>query len=274
MMRSFYRTYIDGRWGQVHVRVAPGPSSAQSSGPPLLMLHQTPKSGWIWEPLFDRLSQGRTLIAPDTPGYGASDGPGEPVTIEDYARAMLALMDGLAAHGVAAGGRFDVIGYHTGSLTATALANLARARVRRLVLVSLGAFTPQERDAWLAQMPEEPALEADGSHLTAMWRMIDGFTDPRASLRWKQDSLTENLRSGAGFYHGYRAVAAHDFLAGLERLEQPTLILNPQDDLWRETHRAAGRVRHGHMVELPQTGHGLFDIEAERISGLIDAHLG
>ncbi|MFC3443707.1 alpha/beta fold hydrolase [Sphingobium rhizovicinum] len=266
---TFHRTYVDGRWGQVHVRIAPGPQDA----PPLLMLHQTPKSGWIWEPLFARLAQGRTLIAPDTPGYGASDGPGEPVSIEDYAAEMLALMDRLAEQGVIAGGAFDAIGYHTGSLIATATANLAADRVRQLVLVSLGALTPKEKAGWLAQMPQEPPLLADGSHLIAMWQMIDGFTDPRASLRWKQDSLTENLRSGAGFYHGYRAVAAHDFFAGLERLAQPTLILNPEDDLWRETHRAAACVPQGRMVELCGAGHGLFAIETDIICDLVEAHL-
>lgn len=267
-MPHFYRTYMEGRWGQVHVRIAPGRTDA----PPLLMLHQTPKSGWIWEPLFGTLAQGRTLIAPDTPGYGASDGPGAPVTIKDYAQEMLALMDRLGDHGVAPGGAFDAIGYHTGSLTAAAVGNLDPDRVRRLVLVSLGAFTDEERDAWLTQMPQEPPLAADGSHLVAMWRMIDGFTDNRASLRWKQDSLTENLRSGAGFYHGYRAVAAHDFLNSLAGLEQPTLILNPKDDLWCETHRAAPMVRHGHMIELPGA-HGLFDLDTALICGLIERHL-
>lgn len=267
-MPKFYRSYVEGRWGQIHLRIAPGRADA----PPLLMLHQTPKSGWIWEPLFETLARGRTLIAPDTPGYGASDGPGAPVTIEDFAQEMLELMDRLDGHGIPAGGKFDVIGYHTGSLTAAALGNLAPDRARRLVLVSLGAFTPGERDAWLAQMPQEPALATDGSHLVAMWRMIDGFTDARASLRWKQDSLTENLRSGAGFYHGYRAVAAHDFSGSLARLEQPTLILNPKDDLWRETCRAAPMIRHGHMVEL-DAAHGLFDLESDQICAVIESHL-
>lgn len=268
-MRHFYRSYIEGRWGQIHVRIAPGPRTA----PPLLMLHQTPKSGWIWEPLFRGLCSGRTLIAPDTPGYGASDGPESYVAIEDYAREMLSLMDGLGEHGVETGGSFDVIGYHTGSLTATVLANLFPSRVRRAVLVSLGAWTPEELAARLAAMPDEPILKPDGSHLTEGWEMIDGFTDPRASLRWKQDSLTENLRSGAGFYRGYQAVFRHDFFASLERLEQPTLILNPEDDLWEETHRAAPLVRNGRMVELRGVGHGLFDLEADRICGLIADHL-
>lgn len=267
-MGKSYRTYVDGRWGQLHVRITP----SEAEAPPLLMLHQTPKSGWIYEPLFVHLSAHRTIIAPDTPGYGASDGPITPVTIEDYADEMLRLMDNLAHHGVAPDGQFDVMGYHTGSLTAVAMANGFPDRVRKAVLVSLGAFTPEEREARLAAMPAEPVLADDGSHLVDMWRMIDGFTDARASLRWKQDSLTENLRSGAGFFNGYFAVFRHDFSASLARLEQPTLILNPKDDLWMETNRAAPLVRHGHMVEL-DAEHGLFNLDRDLICQLIDGHL-
>jgi pimeloyl-ACP methyl ester carboxylesterase len=269
-MAGFYRDYVDGRWGQIHLRIAPGPQAAR----PLLMLHQTPKSGWIWEPLFPHLAPGRVLIAPDTPGYGASDGPPQPVEIEDYAAEMLALMDRLASEGVVPEGPFDVIGYHTGSLTAAALARLAPDRVRRVVLVSLGAFTAKERAARLAALPEAPALAADGSHLVAMWTMIDGFTDPRASLAWKQASLTENQRSGAGFYKGYGAVFRHDLFATLASLDQPVLVINPEDDLWHETHRAMPSIPDGRMVELRGVGHGLFDLEAARIAGLVDEFLG
>ncbi len=264
-MPGFYRSYVDGRWGQIHLRIAPGSHNAH----PLLMLHQTPKSGWIWEPLFAQLSPARTLIAPDTPGYGASDGPARPVEIEDYAAEMLALIDRLALDGVVPDGAFDVIGYHTGSLTAAALATLAPDRVRRVVLVSLGAFTAEERAARLAALPAAPTLAADGSHLVAMWNMIDGFTDPRASLAWKQASLTENQRSGAGFYKGYGAVFRHDLFAKLAAIEQPVLVLNPQDDLWHETHRAMPSIPNGRMVELRGVGHGLFDLEPARIGGLV-----
>lgn len=264
-----YRTYRTGRWGQVHVRIARGPTEA----PPLLMLHQTPKSGWIWEPLFAPLSRRRTLIAPDTPGYGASDPPAPPFGIEDYAGEMLTLMDGLARDGVVPAGPFDVIGYHTGSVTATALGLFAPDRIRRLVLVSLAAYTEEERAAKRAALPRAPALKADGSHLAAMWRVIDGFTDPRATIAWKQASLAENLRAGPGFYEGYRAVYGFDLIDALGRLPQEALILNPEDDLHEVTARSAGLVPRGRTVELPGAGHGLFEIERDRIARLVDDFL-
>jgi len=264
-----YRAYAEGRWGQIHLRLAPGDGQA----PPLLMLHQTPKSGWIWEPLFAALD-GRTLVAPDTPGYGASDAPSSEVEIEDYAAEMLALMDRLDGHGIAPGRSFDIIGYHTGSVIAAALAAMAPDRVRRIALVSLPLYSSAERAAKRASLPDAPAIQPDGSHLGTMWRVIEGFTDPRASLDWRQRSLVENLRSGAGMYRGYGAVYRHDLEATLGRLGQEVLLLNPEDDLWEPTHRAATLLPKARMVELRGVGHGLFALETERVAALLTDFLG
>jgi pimeloyl-ACP methyl ester carboxylesterase len=261
-MRRFYAA---GRWGQVHARIA-GDGRAR---PPLLMLHQTPKSGWIWEPLFAQLGAARTLIAPDTPGYGASDPPEGQASIEDYAGEMLALMDQLAHDGKIASGPFDLIGYHTGSVTAVAIATIAPERVRRIVLVSLAAYSPKVRAAKLAALPAQVEIEADGGHLVRMWQAIDGFTDRRASLAWKQASLTENLRAGARMYDGYRAVYRYDLEAALAALPHEALILNPGDDLFEPTRAAARHAPHARYIELAGLGHGLFEIEPARIGGAV-----
>jgi hypothetical protein len=44
------RGYVDGTWGQVHYRVAQSPQGGRSATP-VVCLHLTPKSGWIFEPL-------------------------------------------------------------------------------------------------------------------------------------------------------------------------------------------------------------------------------
>lgn len=264
-----YRTYLPGRWGQVHLRIAPGPHAAA----PLLMLHQTPKSGWIWEPLFGALAQHRTLIAPDTPGYGASDAPAEQASIEDFAGEMLALMDRLAADGTIAPGLFDAIGYHTGSVIATALGTLAPDRVRKLVLVSLAAYDADERARKIAALPDTLRLAPDGSHLTTLWRLVDELTDARASLEWKQASLAENLRAGPDLYRGYRAVYGFDLIAALGALTQPVLVLNPEDDLHAATTRSAALAPRARTIALPGAGHGLFVIERDTIARLVDDFL-
>ena len=257
------RAYVDGSWGQLHLRAA----GSDRALPPLLMLHPTPKSGWIWEPLMPLLAAGRIVVAPDTPGYGASDPPPVPPTIEALADEMLALCDTLVAQAVLPPGPVDVMGYHTGSVIAAAMARRAPDRVRRLLLVSLPAYSPQERAAKLTRLDDWPGPKADGSHLGAMWRLVDGLTDPRAGTAWKHASVTENLRCGDRAPWGYRAVFGHDFQADLDALVQPTLIINPQDDLWQQTRDNVGRVRHARYLELPGVGHGLFDLDRDLIAG-------
>lgn len=269
-MTVFHRAYVDGRWGQIHLRVAPGPADAA----PLLMLHQTPKNGWLWEPLFPYLSGGRTLVAPDTPGYGASDRPAEPVEIVDFAAEMVRLMDRLEQEGIAPGGRFDLLGYHTGSALAAAIGRIAPDRVRRTVMISMPVFTAEEGAKLATVFPDEPVLEADGSHLMRMWKGLEALTDARASLLWRQQSLAANLVAGTGAYRGFAALSRYDMAADIKALRQEDLlIINPEDDLWNETHRAARNLPGARMVTLPGTQHGLFAIMPDRIAGIISDFL-
>lgn len=45
------------------------------SGPPLLLLHGTPKNSFYWHKLFPLLTQSFTLVAPDLRGFGYTDKP-------------------------------------------------------------------------------------------------------------------------------------------------------------------------------------------------------
>lgn len=264
--------YADGRWGQVHYRLAAADGEG-AGAPPLLMLHPTPKSGWIYEGIMARLGGGRAVLAPDTPGYGASAAPPAAPGIEDYAGEMLALIDTLTARGELPAGPVDVLGYHTGSVIAAAMALGDATRVRRLILVSLAAYDPAEREAKREALNDWRGPAADGSHLKAMWDLLGTLCDARVSISWKHRSLTENLRSGDRAPWGYDAVYRYDLQAALGCITQPTLILNPQDDLWALTRRSAPLAPSADYVELPGLGHGLFDLETEQIAGRVERFL-
>lgn len=258
------RSYVDGRFGQVHLRMT---GAGAGELPPLLLLHPTPKSGWIYERLMAALGEGRVVIAPDTPGYGASDAPPAPPAIEDYAAEMLMVAERFTS------GPVDVLGYHTGSVIAVAMARLAPEQVRRLVLVSLAAYDAEARAEKLAGLKNWPGPADDGSHLTAMWRLMQTLFDPRVDVEWRHASLTENLRAGSRAPWGYDAVYRYDFQAALSALRHRTLILNPEDDLWDLTRRNAARVAGADYVELPGLGHGLFDLETAKIAALVEGFL-
>lgn len=56
--------------------------------PTLLMLHQVPNSGQIFEPVIPLLAEDRRVIAADIPGFGMSDPLPDPQTIEGYAEVI------------------------------------------------------------------------------------------------------------------------------------------------------------------------------------------
>ena len=263
------RAYVDGRWGQIHLRKA----GDARDRPPLLMLHPTPKSGWVWEPLMPPLAERRIVLAPDTPAYGASDPPPEPPSIEALAEEMLALIDRLAGTGEIPAGPIDLMGYHTGSVISGVMARMAPDRVRRVVFVSLPAYSAELRAEKVERLAHFPVPMPDGSHLAAMWRVCESLTDPRADTGWRSASVTENLRSGARATWGYHAVFAHDFQATLDGLEQHVLVIDPEDDLRTQTQENVGRIRRCTHVELPGVRHGLFVLERDRIASLVQAFL-
>jgi pimeloyl-ACP methyl ester carboxylesterase len=249
----------------LHLRLAGAPGERR----PLWLLHSTPKSGWLYEPLLPSLGAGRVAVAPDTPGYGASDAPPAPASIEELAAAMLEAASLLADAGRIPPGPIDVLGYHTGSVIAAAMARLAPARVAKLVLVSLAAYPAEVRANKRASLADWPAPRADGGHLQAMWSVVDSLTDARMDVEWTHASVTENLRAGSRAPWGYDAVYRYDFEATLDALHHPVLVLNPEDDLFETTRASAWRLPQARYVELPGVGHGLFQLEAERIAGLV-----
>lgn len=264
------RGYVDHGAGQVHYRIA---GEGQAGVPPLLMLHPTPKSGWIYEGLMLSLAaKGRVVVAPDTPGYGASDSlPGE-ADITDYADANFALIAALARDGVLPPGPVDVLGYHTGSVTSCAMALARPDGVRRVVLFSLPFYDAEQRAAKLQGLASWPRPVADGSHIQRMWQIVGGLCDKRVSPEWQHRSVVENLRA-VDSPAGYRAVYRYDLAEHLPRLRQPVLLINAEDDLFEQTRRARPLLPGAEYRELPGAAHGMFDLDRERIARIVDAFL-
>ncbi|WP_232491489.1 alpha/beta fold hydrolase [Novosphingobium kaempferiae] len=266
------RAYCNGPYGQVHYRIARPAEPAVL--PPLLCLHQTPKSGIDYEPIMPLLAaQGRVVLAPDTPGYGGSDAPLAPIGIRDFGHVMAGFLETMRADGVIGEGPIDVMGYHTGSVTATELAVTRPRLIRRLVLVSLAAYEAEERARRLASIDRFPVPRPDASHVAQLWNLMETMHDARVDLGWKHASLAEHLRPGDRLPWGFRAVYEYDFIGALEKLRQPTLLLCPEDDLWEVTHREAHRIADLTLVELPGAAHGFLKVDAEALSARIDMFL-
>jgi pimeloyl-ACP methyl ester carboxylesterase len=225
---SIHRSYIDGPFGQLHIR-------RMGEGPPLLLLHQSPLSGAMFDAVLPLLAaQGYACVAADTPGFGQSDLPAEEVGIAGYAQAMAALISTLGWE------RAHVVGHHTGASIAAALAAQHPARIDRLILNGLALLNDDER-SFFAQFRFDPLeFRADGGHLLAAWNQrlaaSPGWTNIDAMHRYTVEMLANPVHYGRGF----RAAFAHDLAADLMAIAAPAMILtNSGDDLYAASQRAA-----------------------------------
>lgn len=262
------RAYIHSRYGQLHYQIAR--PTAVTDAPPLLCLHQTPANSRDWLPVMPSLAESRVVIAPDTPGYGMSDPPPEPISIGDFAAIMGAFMHDLANSDVIPAGRFDVMGMHTGSVTATEMGRRFAAQVRKMVIFGIPAYSAEIRAQKLARLRENfPVPSNDLTHVEKLWATISRLSDPRKSAEDRHIGMAEALRLGSRMPWGYIAVYQYDLIAALREITQPVLVVNPEDDLWAVTREHSGLIPRGKRLDLPGVAHGVLTIERERVVSAI-----
>jgi len=266
------KAYAPSRYGQLHYRIAQAAPNA--SAPPLLCLHQTPSSGKEWLPVIPALSRNRVVIAADNPGYGMSDAPPEPVTIEDFAAVMADLMSYLADRGDIPPGPFDVIGYHTGSVVATELARSLPDRVRKAVLFGLAAYPEEQRMEKLRTLRDKfPVPDRTLRHVEQQWALMQSLIDERMDAETMHMAMAESLALGSRLPWGYVAVYKYDFLGAMPQVQQPVLIMNPEDDLHEVTLRTAGGYPNGSRFDMPGVAHGVLTIEHDAVVARIEEFL-
>ncbi|MHB8284877.1 MAG: alpha/beta fold hydrolase [Caulobacteraceae bacterium] len=271
-MTAITKAYAKSEHGQLHYRIAL-PDGPQTR-PPLLCLHQTPSSGAEWAVVMPDLATDRVVIAPDTPGYGMSDQPPAPLSIPDFARIMKQFMTDLADSGVIADGPFDIMGAHTGSITATEMGRAWPEQVRRLVLYGLAAYEADIRKTKLDTLYDKfPRPGADLTHIEKLWAIFGQLSDPRMSMEERHVRMAECLSLGARMPWAYEAVYRYDFLQAMSEIAQPVLILNPQDDLWDVTLATSDRFRNGQRLDMPGLKHGALTLAKTQIVDAIQAFL-
>ncbi len=266
------KAYAPGRYGQMHYRIVT-PAEAASQ-PPLLCLHQTPSNSRQWEPIQPYLARNRVVVAPDTPGYGMSDPPPEPAEIGDYAEAMFEFMEHLANRGILAPGLFDVLGYHTGSITATEMARQDSQRVRRCVLFGLAAYPEDIRAQRLDRLSERfPPPDRTLRHVEKLWSLIGRLADPAIPAEELHVGMADALRLGKRLPWGYIAVYRYDFLGAMAEVSQPVLVVNPEDDLWGVTQQTSHLFKAGRRIDIPGVSHGVLSLRRDFVVEEIERFL-
>lgn len=258
------RAYHDGRFGQLHYRIA---GTAAAGGPrPLLCLHGSPYSGRIYETFLAVMGADRIALATDTPGFGDSDPPATVPAMSDHAAAIGDLLDASAF------GEIDLLGCQAGSALAVELALQRPRQVRRVAMISAPLFTRAEIDARKGRLgPVVPA--ADGSHLAEAWRRIVGSAMPGWTLDHAATQFPDVIRQPAISWWGEATMLDYPLADRLPQLRQSILLLNPQDEWQDRTRRARALAANVDFRELPGWCLGFLDIRADELAGILRGFL-
>ncbi len=132
-------THVAVRGGDLAVAVWSPAEEGANAEPPVLAIHGITATHRAW-PFLAAALPGRTVLAPDLRGRGASRGLPRPVGMATHADDVAAVVAALAH-----GGPVDVVGHSMGGFVAVVLAHRHPDLVRRLVLVDGGLpFAPSE----------------------------------------------------------------------------------------------------------------------------------
>lgn len=233
-MMPVTRHYVDVGGRLAHYRRA-------GHGPPVVLLHASPRSSVELLPLIELLPDSVTVFALDTPGYGQSDPlPLARPTLDDYADA---LRDTMAALGIM---RAPVHGTHTGASIAYVLALRHPDACALALLDGFPVFNALEREEALASYlpPFRPAV--DGTHLTWLWSRV---RDQTMFFPWYRRGMgarlhlppvpaaglhaiaLDVLRAGDGYRTAYAAAFSSRPLETVARLRAPVLFGSRLDDV-------------------------------------------
>ena len=257
------RGYAYAGQGLVHYRIC---EPRNPRVVPLTCFHASPQSGVIFDTLLLRMGRSRIALAPDTPGFGESDGPDHPPEIADYAQSMAALLDALGIS------QTDLLGFHTGSMTAIELARQRPDLVRRIVMVSAPIFTDEELAAFRAHY-KPMRYQADGAHNVEAWQSFWGWRGPKQSIEDYARNNALTLRGGPNKHWGHRAAFNYPLGQTLGQVACPILVLNPGDDLRDQTLRAEPFLQNGSILDIAPLSHGMFDDSTDQVAALLENFL-
>lgn len=217
------RFYANTLHGQVHVYDA---GRAHPKDPALLLVHQSPQSGAMFESALPFLTPRVRPLAMDTIGYGMSDRPQRSLEPEEYAATMLAVMTAAGEE------KFAICGVHTGAVFAIEAAILAPERVTHLVLSGPPIHPPRAAGEAQRQpqMKPPPPPREDGTHISELFASRRQIAC-HVSLATYQKRFLTAFSTGASATSAYGAVYKYNLTERIRMVKCPVLIVYGDQDV-------------------------------------------
>ena len=206
----------------------------RGAGLPLILLHPSPRSSAMFEPLMAMFPVTQHVIAIDTPGYGLSPPMPTPAqAIADYLPTLRGMFRQIA------GPQFSLYGSATGAQLALGYANAHAGEVAHLLLDNAAHFEDAERDAIMSRYFIDITPRDDGGHLNALrqmcrqslqyfpWFEVNDAHRFRTSVPSDAEveaAMHDYLTAGPRYAEAYRAAFLHERAQHYQSLDVPTTL--------------------------------------------------
>lgn len=193
---------IDALATKFHTACGPAASMVWrrwGTGPHLVLIHGGAGSWMHWIRNVEALARTHTVWAPDLPGFGESDLPGDNLDADTLFPHVLS-----GLHELMKDEEFDLVGFSFGGLVAALIAAERPANLRRLILVSVAA---------MGLFAENPVL-----------RPMRGVTDPVERQNISRSNLNALMLYKADAVDAL-AIAVQGVSASRERVKNRKLVL-------------------------------------------------
>lgn len=243
---STYRAYVEGRWGQIHVRVA-GPAT----GPTVVLVHKMVWSSIEFSKAQPRLAaRGIRSIAVDLPGYGLSDGPATQPSAEDYADDLLPILDHFKVK------RAVMIGANTGATLVAAFALRHPTRTAAVVMDGPPIFEGKVLTDFMAEKEFDRTPRPHAGALVERWEEIARLgTHGALTDEAIQTGLLQFFQAGPNYLYGHQAIGRYPLGAALDTVTAPVMLLTYPGDQLRPVSLALKRAHPGFTLkEIGWTG--------------------
>jgi len=246
--------------GQIHYRmVTPEKDTGKA---PIVFFHPNPFSSLYFVYILEEMGRDRVAIAFDTPGYGESDKPKAPLSMEQLVVGMAAALESLG-YGEKGKGKVDVSGYHTGAYIATEITAARPDLVRRAVLVGVPFWEGEELEKQRKSLLVNKPLSNEPDHVMKEWKAWVVNRNPNIPLQRAYDVFVESLRSGSDVWWAYNAVLNYNARARYQVITQPVLLLNTAGGLAPFTRNILPLLKKGKIVEVPELTNGIWDVGSD-----------
>jgi pimeloyl-ACP methyl ester carboxylesterase len=224
----------------------------KGQGTPILLVHAFPMSSAMWQPQLEALASEARVIVPDLRGFGASEVPNGPYTMETFADDLAALLDHLQIE------RVVLAGVSMGGYVAFAFWRRYASRVRALVLSDTRA-TADSDEARAARESNAQLAETQGARVIADM-MLPNLLAPTA-LPETQNRVRDIIVNNQpyGIASALRGMALRpDSSDLLPSINVPTLLVVGSEDGLTAPEEMRGlqqRIAGSRLVEVPDAGH-------------------